>query len=212
MRPKIGLALGSGAARGWSLIGVIEGLLTLGIEPEIVSGTSIGALVGAAYAAGKLQTLRTRMEKFGRRDTAGMLDIRLASGGLIEGRRIETFLGELGIVGDVETLPLRFGAVATELASGREIWLQRGPIGEAVRASIGMPGIFSPAKFDEENSWLIDGGLVDPVPVSLARALGADIVVAVDLNSNLVGRRFGKEGDGVISAKTAPAIPAGLPD
>jgi NTE family protein len=148
------------------------------------------------------------MENFGRRDTAGMLDIRLASGGLIEGRRVESFLNEFGIAGDIETLPMRFGAVATELASGREVWLQTGSIVRAVRASIGMPGIFSPAKFEEGNGWLIDGGLVDPVPVPLARALGADIVIAVDLNAELVGRRLTDGGGGAVSAVPAPAVPA----
>jgi len=212
MRLKIGLALGSGAARGLSLIGIIEGLAALGIAPEIVCGTSIGALVGAAFATGRLSALKARMVNFGRHDTAGMLDIRLASGGLIEGRRVESFLTELGIAGDLEALPLRFGAVATDLASGREIWLRKGPIGRAVRASIGMPGVFSPAKSDEDNGWLIDGGLVDPVPVSLARALGADIVIAVDLNSELVGRRFTDGGDSAASATLAPAIPAQIPE
>jgi len=209
-RPRIGVALGSGAARGWSLIGVIEGLAGLGIVPEIVSGTSIGALVGAAFTTGRLAALKARMENFGKRDTAGMLDLRLASGGLIEGRRVEVFLDELGISGTIETLPLRFGAVATELASGREIWIQKGPIGRAVRASIGIPGIFSPTTSDEGNGWLIDGGLVDPVPVSLARALGADIVIAVDLNSDLVGRRFSDTPSPDVSS-TAPAIPAQIP-
>jgi NTE family protein len=207
-RPKIGVALGSGAARGWSLIGVIEGLTALGIVPEVVSGTSIGALVGAAFVTGKLAALKARLENFGRHDTAGMLDVHLASGGLIEGRRIETFLAELGISGDIESLALRFGAVATDLASGREIWLQKGPIGSAVRASIGMPGIFSPAKAEDSTGWLIDGGLVNPVPVSLARALGADIVIAVDLNSALVGRRFNE-----LATQGSPAatIPSQIP-
>ena len=203
MRPKIGLALGSGAARGWAHIGVIEALSAIGIVPQIVSGTSIGALVGAAYATGKLTALKTRMENFTRRDTAVLLDVRLATGGLIEGRRIENFLDSLGITGSIEKQELRYGAVATDLTSGREIWLQQGPIGRAVRASIGMPGIFCPAQHDER--WLIDGGLVNPVPVSLARALGADIIVAVDLNSTLVGRRF-NASDGVEASTTAPAV------
>jgi NTE family protein len=203
MRPKIGLALGSGAARGWAHIGVIEALSAMGIVPQIVSGTSIGALVGAAYATGKLAALKARMENFTRRDTAVLLDVRLATGGLIEGRRIENFLDSLGIMGSIETQGFRYAAVATDLASGREIWLQQGPLGRAVRASIGMPGIFSPARHNEH--WLIDGGLVNPVPVSLARALGADIVIAVDLNSTLVGRRF-NASDGAEVSTTAPAV------
>ncbi|HSR06346.1 MAG TPA: patatin-like phospholipase family protein, partial [Bryobacteraceae bacterium] len=166
----------------------MEGLAALGVVPEVVSGTSIGALVGASFVTGKLAALKTRMENFSRRDIAAMFDVHLRTGGLIEGRRVETFLDSLGIAGSIETQGPRYAAVATDLASGREIWLQQGPIRRAVRASIGMPGIFSPTRHDDR--WLIDGGLVNPAPVSLARALGADIVIAVDLNSELVGRRF----------------------
>ena len=167
MRLKIGLALGSGAARGWSQIGVLDGLAALGIVPDVIAGTSVGALVGAAFVTGKLAALKARMENFGRRDVAAMLDLHLKTGGLIEGRRIENFLDSLGIAGAIETYGPRYGAVATDLASGREIWLQQGPISRAVRASIGMPGLFSPTRHDDR--WLIDGGLVNPVPVSLAR-------------------------------------------
>ena len=209
MRPKIGIALGSGAARGWAEIGVLEGLAALGVVPEVVSGTSIGALVGAAFVTGKLAALKTRMENFGRRDVAAMFDVHLSTGGLIEGRRVESFLNSLGITGSIEAQGARYAAVATDLASGREIWLQQGPIVHAVRASIGMPGVFSPTRHDDR--WLIDGGLVNPVPVSLARALGADIVIAVDLNSELVGRRFSGSGIDVTAAPTAPAVPAQAP-
>jgi NTE family protein len=139
MRPRIGVALGSGAARGWAHIGVLEGLARLGVVPDVVAGTSIGALVGAAFATGKLAALKTRMQNFGRRDVAAMLDLRLTTGGLIEGKRVEHFLDSLGIAGAIETLGPRYAAVATDLASGREIWVQRGAIGHAVRASIGMP-------------------------------------------------------------------------
>ena len=209
MRPIIGVALGSGAARGWAQIGVLEGLAALGVVPEVVSGTSIGALVGAAFVTGKLAALKTRMEHFGRRDVAAMLDVHLTTGGLIEGRRVESFLDSLGIAGSIETQGPRYAAVATDLASGREIWLQQGPIGRAVRASIGMPGVFSPTRHDDR--WLIDGGLVNPVPVSLARALGADIVIAVDLNSELIGRRFSGSDTDLAAATTAPAVSARAP-
>jgi len=209
MRPKIGVALGSGAARGWAEIGVLEGLAALGIVPEVVSGTSIGALVGAAFVTGKLAALKIRMENFGRRDVAAMFDLHLTTGGLIEGKRVESFLNSLGIDGSIEAHGPRYAAVATDLASGREIWLQQGPIVHAVRASIGMPGLFSPTRQDDR--WLIDGGLVNPVPVSLARALGADIVIAVDLNSELVGRRFSGSGIEVTASPTAPAVSARAP-
>jgi NTE family protein len=209
MRPKIGVALGSGAARGWAEIGVLEGLAALGIVPEVVSGTSIGALVGAAFVTGKLAALKIRMENFGRRDVAAMFDLHLTTGGLIEGKRVESFLNSLGIDGSIEAHGPRYAAVATDLSSGREIWLQQGPIVHAVRASIGMPGLFSPTRQDDR--WLIDGGLVNPVPVSLARALGADIVIAVDLNSELVGRRFSGSGIEVTASPTAPAVSAQAP-
>jgi len=209
MRPKIGLALGSGAARGWAQIGIVEGLAAIGIVPDIVCGTSIGALVGAAVVTKKLPVLKSRIENFRRRHVAAMLDVQLATGGLIEGKRIERFLDQLGISGSIEALGSRFAAVATDLASGREVWIQKGPIARAVRASIGMPGIFSPTK-REEGGWLIDGGLVNPVPVSLARALGAEIVIAVDLNSGLVGRRFVDSEDGGTPTAVPPQIPQWL--
>lgn len=205
MRLKIGVALGSGAARGWAHIGVFESLGKLGIVPNIVTGTSAGALVGAAFVTGRLAALKDRLENFSKADVAAMLDVRLRTGGLIEGRRIENFLDSLGIRGSIERLVPRFGAVATDLASGREVWLQEGAIGRAVRASIGMPGIFNPTRYDERSGWLVDGGLTNPVPVSLARALGADIVIAVDLNSELLGRRFIESDDGADSVISATA-------
>ena len=202
MRPKIGLALGSGGARGWTQIGVIEALTSFGIVPDIVCGTSIGALVGAAFVTGKLAALKTKVESFGRREVAAMFDLRLSSGGLIEGKRIESFLEDLGITGSIESLKIPFGAVATELRSGREIWLQKGPIGCAVRASIGIPGVLSPAKH-EDGGWLIDGGLVNSVPVSLARALGADIVIAVRVSSNAIESFVRRDG----GDDTVPSVP-----
>jgi len=209
-RARIGVALGSGGARGWAHIGVLESLAALGIAPDVVAGTSMGALVGAAFVTGKLPQLKARLENFGRRAVAGLLDVRLTTGGLIEGKRTEGFLDALGISGDIESFIPRYGAVATSLASGREVWFQSGPVGHAVRASISIPGIFSPTK-DENHGWLIDGGLVDPVPVSLARALGADIVIAVDMNSELVGRRFTDEADEGDTSSTAWEVPAQAP-
>lgn len=196
-RPKFGLALGSGAARGWAHIGVIEALLEMGIVPDIVCGTSMGALVGAAYVANRLTELRAKIESFGWREMVSLLDVRLSAGGLIEGVRVEAFLRDLGISMPIESCGKRFAAVATDLATGREIWLETGPINKAVRASIGIPGVFSPIRMND--AWLLDGGLVNPVPVSLCRALGADIIVAVDLNGDVLGRRFVEDG----SAKSA---------
>jgi len=185
--PRIGLALGSGSARGWSHIGVIEGLLEAGIEPDIVCGCSIGALVGAAYVANQLPRLKDFAQALTWRQIAGLLDVRLSGGGLISGQEIVALLRKLEISAPIPSYAKPFAAVATDLATGREIWLREGQIEEAVRASISLPGIFSPTRHGER--WLVDGGLVNPVPVSVCRALGADIVIAVNLNGDLLGRR-----------------------
>ena len=192
-RPRIGLALGSGSARGWAHIGIIDSLMEAGIEPEIVCGTSIGALVGAAYVAGRLAELRHWAEAATWREVVGLIDVRLSAGGPIDGKQVVEFLRGLGIGEPIESYAKRYAAVATDLVSGREIWLQSGPILEAVRASIAVPGLFSPARID--GKWLLDGGLVNPVPVSVCRALGADVIIAVNLNGDLVGRRFENEPD-----------------
>jgi NTE family protein len=210
MRPRIGFALGAGAARGLTEIGVLDGLAALGVVPDIVCGASMGALVGAACVTGRLPELKSRLETFRRRDVAAMLDVHLTGGGLITGSRIENFVASLGIAGAIETLPIRFAAVATDFASGREVWLREGPIGRAVRASIGIPGVFSPARYDEGDGWLLDGGLVNPVPVSLARALGADIVIAVEVTSTLHGGHAAAPGDAGASANL-PTVPADAP-
>jgi len=190
-RPRLGLALGSGSARGWSHIGIIDSLIEAGIEPDIVCGTSIGALVGAAYIAGRLSELQQWAEAATWREIVGLMDVRLSGGGLIDGKLVVEFLRGHGIGGPIESYAKRYAAVATDLVTGREIWLQSGPIHEAVRASIALPGIFSPAKIGD--NWLVDGGLSNPVPVSVCRALGAEVTIAVNLNGDLLGRRFESE-------------------
>jgi NTE family protein len=200
-RPRIGLALGSGSARGWSHLGIIDSLIEAGIEPDIVCGTSIGALVGAAYVAGGLAELRQWAEKATWREIVGMLDVRLSGGGLIDGKEVMALLRGLGVEKPIESYVKKFAAVATDLVTGREIWLQSGPIHEAVRASIALPGIFSPVKIG--GNWLVDGGLSNPVPVSVCRALGAQVTIAVNLNGDLLGRRFESEPD--TPAATGPS-------
>jgi NTE family protein len=186
--PRVGLALGSGSARGWSHIGVLRVLEGAGISPDIVCGTSIGALVGAAYAAGELERLETWVRSLTRQAIVGLLDLKLKLGtGLIEGAKLLGFLRSHFTDHGIARLPKTYAAVATELATGREIWLREGSVIDAVRASISLPGVFTPAERD--GRLLVDGGLVNPVPVSLCRALGADIVIAVDLNWDLVGRQ-----------------------
>ncbi|CAN5269302.1 patatin-like phospholipase RssA [soil metagenome] len=187
-RPRIGLALGSGSARGWAHIGVIDALAEAGIEPDIVVGTSMGSLVGAAYVAGRMTALREWAMAATWREIAGLMDVRLSGGGLIEGKQVIAFLQRLDVAAPIENYAKTYAAVATDLVTGREIWLQSGPIPEAVRASIALPGIFSPARVGDQ--WLVDGGLTNPVPVSVCRALGADVIIAVNLNGDLVGRRL----------------------
>ena len=204
-RARLGLALGSGAARGWAHIGVLQALHEAGIEPDIVCGTSMGALVGAAYVTGRLSVLKDWACVLTWPQVIRLLDVRLTGGGLIDGNEIVSLLHQFGIEGTIEQAAKPFAAVATNLVTGREIWLKAGPITEAVRASIGMAGILSPVKI--ANDWLIDGGLVNPVPVSLCRALGADIIVAVNLNSDLVGRRFEAMENPEELSKTAPVGP-----
>lgn len=184
--PKIGLALGGGIARGWSHIGVVERLVEEGIEPDIVCGTSIGALVGACYLDGKLHELKDWALALNNRSMLNYLDIRLrGGGGLLSGDRLgkkmQEHLGDLRI----ENMPKPFVAVAAELATGHEIWLREGPVVPAIRASYALPGAFAPIKID--GRWLIDGALVNPIPVSVCRALGARLTVAVGLNGDAYG-------------------------
>jgi len=188
---RIGLALGSGSARGWSHIGIIDALAEAGIEADIVCGTSIGSLVGAAYVAGHLADLRKWAEQATWREIVALMDIRLSGGGVVDGKEVVSWLQGLGVDGPIESYAKRYAAIATDLVTGREVWLEHGPIHDAVRASIALPGILSPAKID--GKWLVDGGLSNPVPVSVCQALGADVIIAVNLNGDLLGRRFARE-------------------
>ncbi len=185
-KTKIGLALGGGAARGWAHIGVIKALSEAGIEPDIIVGTSIGAVVGACYAGGHLESLEKFARSLTRRRVFGYLDFNFAGTGLINGQRLcdqlEQHLGHLKI----EDLKPRFTAVATEIGTGHEIWLSRGELVDAVRASYALPGIFRPVKIN--GRWLFDGALVNPIPVSVCRAHGARYVIAVNLNFDVCGR------------------------
>ena len=184
---RIGLALGGGSARGWAHIGVIRALAEAGIEPEIVCGTSIGALVGAAYVGGELDRLETWVRSLKLQTVVSFLDFSL-TGGLIKGEKLIDFFRSHFVDREIHELARPFGAVATDLRRGREVWLREGGVSDAVRASIALPGLFTPVQRD--GSWLVDGGLVNPVPVSLCRAMGADTVIAVDLNADLLGRHL----------------------
>ncbi|WP_448207906.1 patatin-like phospholipase family protein [Azospirillum sp. sgz302134] len=180
---KIGLALGSGAARGWAHIGVLRALEEIGVEPDVICGTSIGAVVGAAYLTEQLDELQSWAQSMGWRGMLGIIDLTFRRGGLLAAERtFERFRNHRTDV-TIERLHKPFAAVATDLSTGREIWLREGPMLSAVQASAAMPGLFPAVRRDER--WLVDGALVNPVPVSLCRALGADVVIAVNLNSEL---------------------------
>lgn len=183
--PRIGLALGGGIARGWAHIGALRRLHQLGLEPDLICGTSMGALVGGFYLAGKLSELEELVRALTRFRMVRLLDFAVPQNGIIGGRRMfremEKIVGELHI----EDLPRPFAAVAAELATGHEIWLSRGHMLDAVRASVSLPGIFKPVKRD--GRWLIDGALVNPVPVSVCRAMGARMVIAINLTGDTMG-------------------------
>ena len=182
-RPVIGLALGGGAARGFAHIGIVRTLIAHGIVPNVVVGTSIGAVVGGAYAAGYLDQLEGWARSLQPRNILGYLDIRLNGSGLIGGDKLAAQLEAAMGNTLIEELPLKFATVATEVRTGHEIWLTHGRIVDAMRASYALPGIFSPVMVGDR--WLVDGALVNPVPVSTARAFGAEIVIAANLSSDV---------------------------
>jgi NTE family protein len=208
-RPVIGLALGGGAARGFAHIGIVRTLIAHGIVPNVVVGTSIGAVVGGAYAAGHLDRLEEWARSLQPRSVLGYLDIRLNGSGLIGGDKLAAQLEAAMGQTMIEDLPLKFATVATEVRTGHEIWLTHGRIVDALRASYALPGIFSPVLAGDR--WLVDGALVNPVPVSAARALGAEIVIAANLSSDIFTHSTTIYSHGasapLSSATTEPASP-----
>jgi NTE family protein len=185
-RLTIGLALGCGAARGFAHIGVLRTLLANGIRPDVVTGTSIGAVVAGFYAAGHLDAFEAWARELTRGRVFGYLDFSFSGSGLIGGNRLaDELVRELGDV-RFDELPVRVAAIATEVGTGHEIWLTRGRLADAMYASYALPGIFPPYRIG--GRWLMDGALVNPVPVSAARSLGARLVIAVNLNADNFGR------------------------
>lgn len=182
---KIGIAFGGGAARGWAHIGVLQALEEAGIRPSVVAGTSIGAVVGGCYVADRQDHLRDFALGLTRRKVFGYFDLNLNGSGLINGQKLQDVLR--AALGDmrIEDLKLPFTAVATEIGTGHEVWLSRGSVVDALRASYAIPGVFRPVKLD--GRWLFDGALVNPIPVTVCRALGAQYVIAVNLNADLFG-------------------------
>jgi NTE family protein len=188
-KPVIALVLGGGAARGWAHIGVIHELADMGVVPDMVVGTSVGSIVGGAYASGNLEQFEQWISGLGRVDIIRLLDAKMTGGGFLQGNSLMSAIKKR--IGDpkIEDLDIPFACVATELGTGREIWLREGSLLDACRASIALPGMFAPSRM-KEDQLLLDGGLVNPVPVSLARAMGGDVVIAVNLNGDLIGRHF----------------------
>lgn len=188
-RIRIGVALGSGVARGWSHLGVLKALDKLGIVADVVAGSSIGSLVGGFYLAGHADAL----EKWARSLTTlrmlRYLQLPL-SGGMVSGSKLfseaEHYLGDLLI----EDLKAPYVAAATDLWTGHEIWLRDGRLVDAMRASLSLPGVFKPMRIG--GHWLVDGALVNPVPVSICRALGAQMTIAVNLNADIMGKGHGE--------------------
>jgi len=207
-KPRLALVLGSGSARGWAHIGVIKALESAGIRPDIVCGTSIGALVGAAYAAGELDRFEQWVRTLSVRDVVSLMDFHL-NGGMLKGERLMSFFQRHFMDCPIEALKLPFAAVATDLHTGQEVWLKEGSTTDAVRASIALPGLFSPVWLQER--LLVDGGLVNPVPVTLARAMEADIVLAVDLNTDILGRHLETHAQQKVRSSVGSAWRAHLP-
>ncbi len=207
---KIGLALGSGSARGWAHIGVIRELAHMGIEPQIICGTSIGSLVGAAYVSDSLDKLEQWVCSLTKLETVRFFNINMSLNGIVDRDRLHEFLNRYVADDDklIEALDhKRYAAVATDLETGKEVWLTQGSLMEAVWASISLPGLFPAIRNNDR--WLIDGGVVNPVPVSVCRALGADLVIAVNLNSDIVSKHSSK---GTESSAPAPTVGNGFVD
>ena len=185
--PKIGLALGSGLARGFAHIGVVRALKRHGIEPTIISGTSMGALIGGAYLADRLDNVEEWAYALTKFKVLSYLDFRVKnSGGLIGGERLvklmENNFGDIR----VEDLPHPFIAISTDMVTGHEVWMRKGKLVDVMRASFSLPGIFPPVNVN--GRWLIDGALVNPVPVSACTSCGARMTIAVNVNGDIIGK------------------------
>lgn len=202
-KPKVALALGAGAARGWAHIGVLRALEEAGIRPDIIVGTSIGAVVGGCYVAEHLDELEDFARGLSLSRILGCLDLTFSGAGLMSGRKIRYELKRYLEDRRIEALDRQFVAVATELGSGREICLSHGRLVDAMHASFAIPGVFRPVEIG--GRWFMDGACVNPVPVSVCRASGADVIIAVTLNGHVEYR--GAMGDEVAKGEATAAMP-----
>lgn len=194
MRKKFGLVLGSGAARGWAHVGVLRALDETGLRPDVVAGCSVGALVGGAWLCGALDEFEAWARELSPVSAFGAFNFWVNRGGLID--TTPAFSAFSAFDKNIEDLPVKFGAVAADLGTGEEVWITQGSVIEAARASSAIPVIFHAVQRGPR--WLVDGAVANPTPVSLARFLGADVVVSVDLNANpRVLTRFNAPGPGL---------------
>lgn len=185
-RPKIGLALGSGVAKGWAHIGVLRAMIEQGIVPDVVAGTSIGAVVAGAYVSKGLDDLESWARSLSKTNFFRFIDFRLRGGGLFGGQKLYDLMVKSFGHHKIEELATPFVAVGCDLMTGHEVWMQKGDLVPALRASFALPGVFDPVIWD--GRWIVDGALVNPVPVSVCRALGAELVIAVNLAEDIFGR------------------------
>jgi len=187
-RKTVGLVLGCGSSRGWAHIGAIEALEEENIPIDFIVGCSVGAYVGAIYASGNIKSLKEFVLKMDGKKIFSYFDIVLPRSGILDGtKRLRELFSIHTDVQDFSELKKPVMMVATDLEKGQKVVLNSGNLLPALRASMSMPGLFAPAKV--KNRWLVDGGLVDPVPVSVARSMGADIVIAVDLSSGTISQK-----------------------
>lgn len=209
---RLGIALGSGGARGWCHIGVLQELKAMGIEPDVAAGCSMGALVGAAWAADRLDALEDWARSLSLQKYLTYVDLSLSGGGLVQGKAVRDMLRDMDVPDSFEALPRPLILVATDMASGREVWMQKGELYRAIRGSISIPGVFSPSRKD--GKWLLDGGLTNPVPCSACRALGADRTIAVNPNArtgHAMWRQTRRSG-GIWDFLEDPALARYLPE
>lgn len=204
--PTIGVALGGGVARGWAHIGALKRLDALGIKPDIVAGTSVGALAGGFWLADRLPELEAWALSLTKRRMLNYFDVMVNGSGLMGGKRLRESLRQN--LGDrkIESLPARFAAVTAELSTGHEIWLMEGALADAIEASYALPGVFPPRLHD--GRWLIDGAMVNPLPVSVCRAFGARVVIAIGLHAETFRRAAAhrREKYEVVDATSAAAV------
>lgn len=208
MSKKLGLVLGSGAARGWAHVGVLRALDDIGVKPDIVAGCSVGALVGGAWLVGALEEFEAWGRELSPLSAIGAFNFWVSRGGLVDTR--PAFEAFAAFDRNIEDLPVKFGAVAADLGTGEEVWMTQGSVIEAARASSAIPVLFHAVQRGQR--WLVDGAVANPAPVSLARFLGADIVISVDLNANpRVLARFNPPPPGVPAIDPQAEIDATFP-